>query len=87
MSIERKRTETLYGLICELVEGGQTEFRPGDLCSLLRERNQPLGAWLVRREFSALEGLGLISIDPATGFWRRTGKQLDAAKKRPSDAA
>ncbi len=87
MSIERKRTETLYGLICEVVQAGQSEFRPGDICSLLRERNQPLGAWMVRREFSALEALGLIAIDPATGFWRRTGKQLDLAKQRPSNAA
>ena len=38
MSIDRKRTETLYALICELTEAGRTEFRPGDLCALLRER-------------------------------------------------
>ena len=87
MSIDRKRTETLYALICELTETGQTEFRPGDLCALLRERNQPLGAWLVRRELSTLEAQGLIAIDPASSLWRRTGKQQPAAAERPSDAA
>ena len=87
MSIERKRIETLHDLICELVEGGQAEFRPGDLCDLLRQRNQPLGAWLVRREFSTLETLGLIAIDPVSGLWRRTGKLLEAAREHPSNAA
>ena len=87
MSIDRKRTETLYALICELTEAGQTEFRPGDLCTLLRERNQPLGAWLVRREFSTLEAQGCIAIDPASGLWQRTGKHPQAVSERPSDAA
>ena len=87
MSIDRKRTETLYALICELTEAGRTEFRPGDLCALLRERNQPLGAWLVRREFTTLEAQGLIVIDPASGLWRRTGKEPQAVAERPSDAA
>lgn len=87
MSIDRKRTETLCALICELTEAGRAEFRPGDLCALLRERNQPLGAWLVRRELSTLEAQGLIAMDPASGLWRRTGKQPPAAAERPSDAA
>lgn len=87
LSIDRKRTETLHALICELTEAGRAEFRPGDLCTLLRERNQPLGAWLVRREFSTLEAQGLIAIDPASGLWRRTGKQPQAAAERPLDAA
>ena len=83
MSIDRKRTETLFDLICELTASGQAEFRPGDLCALLRERNQPMGAWMVRREFSKLEEEGLIAADPASGAWRRTGQ----AAKPDSDAA
>ena len=83
MSIDRKRTETLLELICELVASGQADFRPGDLCALLRERNQPMGAWVVRREFSKLEAEGLIVIDPASGAWRRTGQSAKPA----SDAA
>ena len=86
MSIDRKRTETLCALIYELAEAGPAEFRPGDLCALLRERNQPLGAWLVRRELSALEAQGLIAMDPASGLWRCAGKQPRAAE-RPLDAA
>ena len=83
MSIDRKRTEILFGLICELDGNGQAEFRPGDLCALLRERNQPMGAWMVRREFSKLEDEGLIAIDPASGAWHRTGQ----AAKPASNAA
>ena len=74
MSIDRKRTETLFDLICELVASGQAEFGPGDICTLLRERNQPMGAWMVRREFSNLEDAGLIAVDPASGAWHRTGQ-------------
>ncbi len=83
MSIDQKRTETLFDLICELAASGQAEFRPGDLCTILRDRNQPMGAWMVRREFSKLEVEGLITFDPASGAWRRTGQ----AAKPASDAA
>ena len=71
MSIERKRAETLCAIICELTESGRRTFRPGDVCSVLRERNQPMGAWLVRGEFHKLEAQGLIALDPATGAWHR----------------
>ena len=83
MSIDRKRTETLFELICELVSSGQEEFQPGDLCSLLRERNQPMGAWMVRRELSNLEAQGLIAVDAATGLWHRTSQ----SDRPASDAA
>ena len=83
MSIDRKRTETLFNLICELTAAGEAEFRPGDICSLLRERNQPMGAWMVRREFAKLEDEGLIAVDPANGAWHRTGQ----AANPDSDAA
>ncbi|MDD9964398.1 MAG: hypothetical protein F4048_14775 [Gammaproteobacteria bacterium] len=83
MSIDRKRTEAIFDLICELVASGQAECRPGDICTLLRERNQPMGTWMVRREFSKLADEGLIAVDPASGAWHRTGK----AAKPDSDAA
>ena len=69
MSIEAKRAETLHAIICELAGSGRQTFRPGDVCSALRERNQPMGAWLVRGEFHKLEAQGLIALDPATGAW------------------
>lgn len=71
MSIEAKRAETLRAIICELADSGRRTFRPGDVCSVLRERNQPMGAWLVRGEFHKLEAQGLITLDPATGDWHR----------------
>ena len=73
MSIERKRTETIYGVVRQLAEGGRAVFRPGDVCSVLRERNQPMGAWLVRGEFHVLEQESLIEPIPETGDWRLTG--------------
>lgn len=86
MSLDRKRTETLYALICELVDGGQEQFRPGDLCDLLRARNQPMGTWMVRREFSTLEAEGLIALDPANAVWRRTDKSLVGAPPHRTSA-
>ena len=71
MSIERKRAETLCAIIRELAESGRRTFRPEDVCSALRERNQPMGAWLVRGELHKLEAQGLIALDPATGDWHR----------------
>ena len=75
LSIERKRTETVYAILRELVEGGCSLFRPGDVCSVLRERNQPMGAWLVRGEFHVLEQESLIELIPETGDWRLTGNE------------
>ena len=79
MSIERKRTETVYKILRELVGGGRPVFRPGDVCSILRERNQPMGAWLVRGEFHILERESLIEPIPETGDWRLTGNEMVAA--------
>ena len=84
--MDRKRTENLYTLICELVDAGQEQFRPGDLCALLRARNQPMGAWKVWREFSTLEGEGLIVMDPASAVWRRTGKSMANAPSTTANA-
>lgn len=76
MSIERKRTEMVFGIVQELAENGQSHFRPGDVCSALRERNQPLGAWLVRGEFHILEQEALIELEPETGSWHLTGNSM-----------
>ncbi len=76
MSLERKRTETVYEIVRELVDGGREAFRPGDVCSVLRARNQPMGAWLVRGEFHILAEQGLIKLNPETGDWRLTGDKM-----------
>ncbi|MDA1074392.1 MAG: hypothetical protein O3A63_06475 [Proteobacteria bacterium] len=69
MSIDRRRTAIVFEIVKELVAGGKTEFRPGDVNSILRERNQPMGTWEVRGEFSRLEDINAIAIDAATGNW------------------
>ena len=78
MSIEHKRTETVYGIVLELAENGQPLFRPGDVCSVLRQRNQPMGAWLVRGEFHVLQEQALIELNPETGDWRLTDNSMPA---------
>jgi len=76
LSIERKRTETVYEILRELADGGRAVFRPGDVCAVLRERNQPLGAWLVRGEFHILEEESLIEPFPEDATWRLTGNAM-----------
>ena len=87
MSIERKRTEIVYGIVRELAGNGGRAFRPGDVCSLLRERNQPMGAWLVRGEFHILAEQALIELDPESGDWHLTGNTMTTAGTRLSDTA
>ncbi len=82
MSIERKRTEIVYGIVRELAGDGGQAFRPGDVCSLLRERNQPMGAWLVRGEFHILAEQALIELDPETGDWHLTGNVMTTTGRR-----
>ena len=83
LSIERKRTETVYRVVRELVQQGRRDFRAGDVCAALRARNQPMGAWLVRAEFRALEQHALVELDAETGDWRLTGNEMPAADAGP----
>lgn len=69
MSVEQRRTKLVYSVIQELVEGGQSQFQPGDVNAALRRQGQPLGTWEVRGEFSVLTDQGLIDLDTATGRW------------------
>lgn len=70
MSLAQRRTNLVLAVIEELVEQGRREFRPGDVVSRLRERNQPLGAWEVRGELSNLEAEGVIEVNAETALWR-----------------
>ena len=72
MSVDRKRTEIVYAVILQLVKGGESELRPGNVNSVLRERGQPMGTWEVRGEFSNLQAQGFIDLDEATGYWHMT---------------
>ena len=70
MSIEQRSTEEVFAIIQELVANGKPTLRPGDVNTVLRERNSPMGGWAVRAEFTRLEELGRISCDEKTGDWR-----------------
>ncbi len=79
MSVERRRTVVVQGIIEELIAGGKINVRPGDVCSRLREKGLPMGSWEVRAEFTRLEEDGVIVIDPATAGWT-LAKKTGAAK-------
>ncbi len=70
MSLDQRRTDLVATVVQALVAEGNAEFRPGDVVSRLRERNQPMGTWEVRGELSKLEAAGMLENDPETGRWR-----------------
>ena len=72
MSIDARRTETVYAVIQSLFEQGRTSIRPGDVNSALRERGMPMGAWEVRAEFTRLEAADRITCDADSGNWHLT---------------
>ncbi len=69
MSIEHQRTEAIFEVIQELVAGGKTAFRPGDVADVFRDRNTPIPVWMLRAEFSTLEAQKRIACDAETGDW------------------
>ena len=69
MSIEKLRTDQVYEVIEGIVDGGQPEFRPGDIAEVLREAGAPMLSWEIRGELSRLESEGLIQVDSATGAY------------------
>ncbi len=69
LSIELRRTKTVLAVIEEIVSQGRTQFRPGDVATVLRDRGQPLGVWAIQGEFAILEAEGLIKLDPATAHY------------------
>ena len=69
LSIDRRRTDTVYAVIQEIVSNGLSRFQPGDVATFLRDQDQPMGTWEIRGEFSNLEAEGLIAVDPATAAW------------------
>lgn len=72
MSFEKRRTATVVDVLSELVAGGKTELRPGDVNTILRSRGLPMGTWEVRAEFSKLEKEGVLQLDAASGNWHLT---------------
>ena len=70
MSLAERRTNLVLSVIEDLVAEGCREFRPGDVVSRLRARNQPLATWEVRGELTNLENEGVIELEPDSGAWR-----------------
>ncbi len=69
MSLAHRRTEAVFSVLKELYENGKTDFRPGDVNTVLRERGEPLGTWEVRAEFTELERQNRIVCNEDTGMW------------------
>ena len=70
MSETRRKTRTVYDAFVAVSANGNGEVRPGDVVAFLRDSNNPFGSWEVRGEFSNLESLGLLQVDPKTGTWQ-----------------
>ena len=70
MKTLHKRTRLVLDAFEQLTADGAAELRPGDVAALLREKEQPLGAWEVRYEFSNLEAEGLIRCETDSATWR-----------------
>lgn len=66
---DRRLTRTIYEAFTAVDDSGRTSIRPGDVIDYLRERNQPLGIWLVNSEFVRLSEMGLIELDDANATW------------------
>jgi hypothetical protein len=78
VSIAQRRTKLIFAIFEELAKSGRRDIRPGDITTVLRERNQPLAFWEVRGELSNLESAGLIEVDRESGSWRLAA---DTARK------
>ncbi|MXY51621.1 MAG: hypothetical protein F4Y86_03695 [Gammaproteobacteria bacterium] len=64
-----RRTRTVFEAVVALVGEGATQFRPGDIATHLRDAEHPIGAWEIRGEFTKLERMELIEVDPELAVW------------------
>lgn len=76
----KRRTDRVREAINTLLEQEQDPegFRPAAVNRVLRNQNQPLGAWEVRGELSYLEQLGELELNPETGTWRKVQARKSA---------
>ena len=78
MSEAQRQTRIVYDAFREVVTNGKLFVRPGDVIEHLREKDLPLGIWMVTGEFTRLRALGLISLDKDTAQWRlESAKEFD----------
>lgn len=76
----KRRTDRVRQAIATLLEreAAPDGFRPGDINRILREENEPMGAWEVRGELTRLEQLGELELNPETGCWFRAQQRKSA---------
>ena len=69
----KRRTDRVREAIATLLEQAPHPegFQPAQVNRVLREENQPMGAWEVRGELSLLERLGEVELNPETGRWHK----------------
>jgi hypothetical protein len=82
VTTDSRRTDLVLRVFEELLSTGRYDdgLRPGDIGTRLRELGTPLGSWEIRYELTALERLGTIALDEATGRWHPA--RTDARRKR-----
>jgi len=73
MSTGKRHTDRVRHTVDQLLAEAQDGqgFLPGDVNALLRQQNEPMGAWEVRGELSTLERMGYLRLDAASGRWQR----------------
>lgn len=80
-----RRTRIVFEAVTALVQQGRTSFRPGDVASHLRASDSPVGAWEIRGEFTVLERMSLIRLDPELAVWHLVDGatfSIEAAKEQ-----
>lgn len=62
-------TKKVYDAFNETINNGRESVLPGDIVESFREKNEPVGIWLVMRELTRLEELDLVQFDQETATW------------------
>lgn len=62
-------TKKVYDAFNETINNGRESVLPGDIVQNFREKNEPVGIWLVMRELTRLEEIDLVQFDQETATW------------------
>ncbi len=76
----KRRTDRVRNAVERLLEDDLDGrgFLPGDVNELLREDNEPMGAWEVRGELTTLARQGYLSLDAGSGRWHKAAQRKTA---------
>lgn len=70
MSIDSRRIEKVFSVMQTVAENGDGLVHVGAVADALRAENSPIAAWQLRADCTALQELGRISLDAASGAWQ-----------------